>query len=77
MKLNQIPEQTNSGATQGDVKAQGVRLLDIGVLGPLMIFSALDKTPPPWLKLAMVGMGVGTILYNLKNYLEIQKRLKQ
>lgn len=75
--MNQTPQETESGATQGDIKAQGIRILDIGILGPLMIFSALNKEPPPWLKLAMVGMGVGTILYNLKNYLEIQKRLKE
>jgi ABC-type enterobactin transport system permease subunit len=51
--------------------------MDISVFGPLMIFSAINKTPPPWLRLAMVGIGVGTILYNAKNFLTIENKLQK
>jgi len=58
-------------------KAQYVRLLDVGVFGPLMIYTALGKTPPPIVKNAMVLIGIGTIVYNGYNYLEQQKALKK
>jgi len=61
----------------GDIKAQGTRFMDISVFGPLMIFSAMNKTPPPWLRLAMVGIGVGTILYNANNFIAVQKGLNK
>ncbi len=76
MQLNQTPPQTEAQPTPGDVKAQGIRLLDIGVFGPMMVLSAMNKKPPGWLKLAMVGIGVGTILYNAKNFLAVKKELQ-
>ena len=75
--LQQIPQQTEPQPTPGDVKAQGIRFMDISVFGPLMIFSAINKTPPPWLRLAMVGIGVGTILYNARNFLSVQNKLQK
>lgn len=57
-----------------EVKAQGIRLADVFLFGPLMIYSAMDKSPPPWMKAAMLAIGVGTIFYNAANYLEVQKR---
>lgn len=64
-------------AQEGDVKAQGVRLADVFLFGPLMVYSALDRTPPPWMKAAMLGIGIGTILYNARNYLEVQRRQQE
>ncbi len=75
MQLNQTPQQTEPKPDTDDIKAQGVRLLDIGVFGPLMVLSAMNKKPPGWLKLAMVGIGVGTILYNAKNFLAVKNKL--
>ena len=56
----------------GDVKAQGVRIADIAVFGPLMIYSGLGKNPPTWVRLGLILIGVGTILYNLQNYITVQ-----
>ena len=61
-------------ATTGDVKAQTVRMADVFVFGPLMLMAAFDRKPPKWLRAGMIIVGVGTILYNLANYLEVEKR---
>lgn len=52
-------------------KTQTIRLLDVFVFGPLMIYAGVT-TPPPrdWLKYSMIAMGVGTIVYNGWNYLQ-------
>jgi len=49
-------------------KSQEVRLLDVLVLGPLMIGVALMSRPPAVLRVLLGAVGVGTILYNLRNY---------
>jgi len=59
---------------EGEVKAQGVRLADIFVFGPLMLYAGLGKETPQWLKLGMIIIGAGTIVYNLVNFMEIAKR---
>ncbi|MES9855921.1 MAG: hypothetical protein ABW166_04865 [Sedimenticola sp.] len=63
-----IPVNTNTIE-----KTQAVRLLDIGLFGPMMVMSALDKKPPEFMRLAMLGIGIGTIVYNLYHYLEQDK----
>ena len=55
-------------ATNGD-KSQAVRLADIFLFGPLMIMGAVNKTPPKWMSAALIVIGVGTIVYNARNYL--------
>lgn len=74
--LGQMPEPVPLSATPGDVKAQGIRLGDIFIFGPLMIYSAFGRNPPEWLKASMLVIGVGTIIYNTMNYAEIEKRKK-
>lgn len=55
------------------MKTQAVRLLDVLVFGPLMIYAGVT-TPPPrnWLKYSLIALGIGTILYNGRNYLAKQ-----
>ena len=75
--LGQVFEDTMTETiipTAGDVKAQPVRLADVLVFGPLMIYSGLGKNPPGWVKAGLIVIGVGTILYNLHNYLLTQQR---
>lgn len=78
--LGQVFEDTMDQAivpsvpTMGDVKAQPVRLADVLVFGPLMIYSGMGKNPPKWVKAGLIVIGVGTILYNLQNYLLVQQR---
>jgi hypothetical protein len=62
------------GAAYEDVKAQPVRLADVFVFGPLMIYSGLGKATPNWLRVGMVIIGAGTIVYNLYNYFEVERR---
>lgn len=49
-------------------KSQEVRLVDVFVLGPFMIGMALMSRPSPLLRVILGAAGVGTILYNLRNY---------
>lgn len=58
-------------------KTQAIRLLDVGLFGPLMVLSALNKNPPEYMRLAMLGIGIGTIVYNLYNYIEQEKTSKK
>lgn len=61
-------------ATVGDVKAQPVRMADVFIFGPLMIYAGLGKATPQWLKTGMVIIGAGTIVYNLANYFAVEQR---
>ncbi len=59
-------------------KAQAVRLADVFVLGPFMIwFSTRARDVPDAARIGMVAAGLGTILYNGSNYLKTQKELKE
>ena len=49
-------------------KAQGVRLLDVWVLGPLMVYAATQGADTA-IKTALAAVGAGTITYNGRNYL--------
>jgi len=59
-----------------NVKSQNVRLLDVLLLAPLMIYSGASKKRPNWLRMTLVGIGIGTALYNYENYKTIDKRTR-
>ena len=67
------PEPTPE-PTPSDVKAQAVRMGDILLFGPLMVMGAMGKAPPQWMRAAMLIIGIGTIVYNAANFVEIEKR---
>lgn len=55
------------------VKTQRIRLIDVWVLGPLMLYSAhLLPKRHELTRLALAGTGVATIIYNLNNYRRIK-----
>lgn len=54
-------------------KSQTVRVLDVLLYGPVMIMSALNKEPPELMRLALLGIGVGTVFYNLHNWYETRR----
>lgn len=56
------------------VKSQTVRLIDVFLLGPAMIFAARKLTG--YEKVFMLSMGIGTILFNAVNY-ETVKKIEQ
>lgn len=49
------------------MKTQDVRLIDVLVLGPFMIYAGL-KLKDPWMRTAMIAAGGATIAYNWQNY---------
>lgn len=56
------------------MKGQTVRLVDVFVLGPFMVWSAARMTSAPeWARVGMVGAGLATIVYNGRNYLAVSR----
>ena len=53
-----------------DIDVQKVRLLDVFVIGPFLMYSATYKQLPNWVRSGLFIVGVGTIIYNGKNYLK-------
>ena len=65
-------KSTMSGEQSG-YKTQWLRLSDVLVIGPAMIFGALGKPLPDWIKVGMVLAGVATIGANLAQFVAIQR----
>lgn len=51
------------------VKSQNIRILDIVVIGPLMIYFGYSYQPMNIFSMLLIFFGATTITYNLKNYL--------
>jgi hypothetical protein len=49
---------------------QLVRVADVFVIGPVLIFASTFKTLPSYLRVVLFLIGVSTIIYNGKNYLK-------
>ena len=49
-------------------KTEDIRLLDIFILGPFMVWLALQKTQPEWARPWALLSGIGTIIYNFETY---------
>ncbi len=58
------------------MKTQNVRLFDVFVLGPFMIWAGIQLKNEV-AKGAMVAAGAGTIIYNWNNYKEVQSDGKE
>jgi hypothetical protein len=57
------------------MKAQKVRLFDVFVLGPAMVWAGYQLAPKPIGKLISLA-GLGTIAYNWENYQRVRKTEK-
>ena len=56
-------------------KSQNIRLLDVFFIGPFMIYvSQKAKGINNLEKFTLLGLGIATIYYNGKNYLDNKKR---
>ncbi len=53
-------------------KAQQIRLLDVLLVGPFMVWFGVSAQAPTWARLSMATLGVLTILYNGANYLRLE-----
>ena len=49
------------------IKTQAIRLVDVFVLGPFMIWAGMQLREP-WARVAMIAAGGATIAYNWQNY---------
>lgn len=55
------------------MKSQEVRLLDVWLLGPFMVWAATQRRLPTWAQTTLAIGGIATIVYNLRNYLAIEQ----
>jgi len=59
-------------------KSQGIRALDVFVIGPMVIyFGVKAKQEPAWLRALMIGSGVATVYYNARNYTQTKRRVQK
>ena len=51
------------------MKTQGVRLADVWMIGPLMLWGGVQLADRhPYRGYALAGLGIATVIYNLRNY---------
>lgn len=55
-------------------KTQIIRLFDVLLLGPFMVWTAFVPMLPVWARIFMALSGVGTIVLNAYNYLMLSER---
>lgn len=55
------------------MKSQAVRLLDVVVLGPLLLWAGSRPELPPWARVFFGASGALTIAYNGRNFLELEE----
>lgn len=61
-----------------DVKGQGIRLVDVFLLGPFMIwYGVKSEDVPEAARFAMIAAGFGTILFNGVNLLRMRAYSQQ
>ena len=60
----------------GGEKTQMIRLLDVFVYGPILIYAS-TQVSSWWLKILLILFGATTIGYNLHNYLVVQKSIEK
>jgi hypothetical protein len=53
---------------------QYIRLMDVFVLAPVMVYASTFKGLPDWVRVVLLVSGVATLVFNGKNYLEIEKQ---
>jgi len=54
-------------------KTQAVRLVDVFLLGPFMVWAGTRRSAlPDWARAALVISGVATVVYNGRNYLRLR-----
>lgn len=70
-----VNEETQETVTEIS-KSQYVRLVDVFVLAPIMIYAGTFKALPKWVRLSLIGMGVATAVYNGKNFLKNRSNIQ-
>jgi len=57
------------------ISKQNVRLLDVFVVAPFLIYTSTLKGNPSWVRLSLLVLGVATLVYNGSNYLKEDKNV--
>ena len=70
-----VNERTEETVTEVS-KSQNIRLIDVFVIGPVMIYAGTFKTLPTWIRISLISLGACTVVYNAKNFLENKNTLK-
>lgn len=52
---------------------QAVRLVDVFVLAPVMVYASMNKSLPKGVRAILFVSGVATAVFNGRNYLRIKK----
>lgn len=71
-----IDEETQETVTEVS-KSQTIRLVDVFVIAPALIYAGTFKELPMWLRVFLIGTGAATAIYNGKNYLANRKNIQQ
>ena len=64
--------ETTNEKLQSD-RYQAVRLIDVFVLAPAMVYASTFTQMPDYVRLILFVSGVATLVFNGQNYLEIEK----
>ena len=64
--------ETTDEKLQSD-RYQAVRLIDVFVLAPAMVYASTFTQMPDYVRLILFVSGVATLVFNGQNYLEIEK----
>ncbi len=54
-------------------KSQNVRLVDVFLLGPFMVWAGTQRALPSWARTLLVLSGVATVAYNFRNWQRIRR----
>ena len=69
-----LATQTNWSTKEEISKSQFIRLLDVFIIAPFIIYVAYrNKSLTDWEKIGLYIIGVATLYYNGKNYLKNNK----
>ena len=49
-------------------KSQLIRLVDVFIIAPVLIYAGANNNIPLWLRYSLITIGVSTAFYNGKNY---------
>lgn len=58
-------------------KSQNIRIIDVFVIAPIIIYAGTFKALPIWVRLSLIGIGVAAAVYNAKNFLENRSNLQK
>jgi hypothetical protein len=70
-----MPTQINWSTQEEISKSQNIRLLDVFIIAPFLIYVAYrNKNLTDWEKIGLYIIGFATFYYNGKNYLENENK---